>query len=63
MRRVLARNRLTGSLPEQWAALEALQTIDAADNLFSGSLPAKWEALGGLQQHSLQQNQLAVSTS
>jgi len=38
-----------GSLPSEWSALAAAQSIDVSGNSLTGALPASWSSLSQLQ--------------
>ena len=56
---ILARNRLTGTLPSCLADLSALQDFSVKDNLMSGTIPTELGEIQGLQTLHLAGNELS----
>ena len=42
-------NNFTGALPQEWAELPALRSVDVSRNNLTGTLPAAWSALSSLE--------------
>lgn len=57
----LSYNRLTGPLPEAFAAMGSLRELLIDVNQLSGSLPEVWASLPNLQKIFLSENQLTGS--
>eukprot|EP00775_Hariotina_reticulata_P004117 gene4117-4363_t len=52
-----ANNKITGSLPSEWAGLAAtLHSLDVSTNLLSGELPSGWSSLTNLEELYLASN-------
>lgn len=54
----LSNNSFSGSLPQAWASLSALEDLNLGNNDLSGTLPPAWSALAGLQALELGWNRL-----
>ena len=55
---LLIRYVLTGTLPDDWARLPSLSSLDASSNKLGGTLPTSWVAMKSLRQLYLHSNKL-----
>jgi Leucine-rich repeat (LRR) protein len=53
------KNRLSGSLPQNWSAYVKLRYVDASENDLSGEIPAVWSSLVQMEALHLYKNRLS----